>query len=367
MTTSPRWSICLLGLAMGMASTGSVAAEPATRAAAQPHPIWQGSYFGNSTLAGAPILQRDDAGIDFDWGGGSPAPGVVAADHFSVRWTGRLDLAPGSYRFFTTTDDGVRLWVAGHLLIDRWYDQSATTRSGLITLSGPADLQMEYYENEGNAVAKLRWELAAGPTPPAQATVHVVVRGDTLFAIARRYQVTVAAIMTANGLSSDRIYVGQRLRIPVGAPPLPTTPSPVGATIVDELSAGFRRGGSATGWHSAAVGYGDHSFWTLNNDARRSSYNWARWYPELAPGRYEVFAFVPRLNANTGHAKYWVAHADGFTSRVVDQSRISDAWVSLGTYRFDGAGDAYVSLSDVTGERRLGYRIGFDAVRWTRR
>ena len=62
-----------------------------------------------------------------------------------------------------------------------------------------------------------------------------------------------------------------------------------------------------------------------------------------------------------------VAHADGFTSRVVDQSRISDAWVSLGTYRFDGAGDAYVSLSDVTGERRLGYRIGFDAVRWTRR
>ncbi|HXF83586.1 MAG TPA: NlpC/P60 family protein, partial [bacterium] len=48
-----------------------------------------------------------------------------------------------------------------------------------------------------------------------------VARGDTLSAIARRFGVSVAALRAANGLRSDRIYPGQRLRIPArgGAAP----------------------------------------------------------------------------------------------------------------------------------------------------
>jgi LysM repeat protein len=46
-------------------------------------------------------------------------------------------------------------------------------------------------------------------------SVHVVRRGQTLSAIARRYGKTVAAFVRANGLrNANRIYVGQRLRIP---------------------------------------------------------------------------------------------------------------------------------------------------------
>jgi LysM repeat protein len=44
--------------------------------------------------------------------------------------------------------------------------------------------------------------------------VHVVQRGDTLYALARHYGTTVDAIMTANNLRSTTIYVGQRLTIP---------------------------------------------------------------------------------------------------------------------------------------------------------
>ena len=44
--------------------------------------------------------------------------------------------------------------------------------------------------------------------------VHRVARGHTLIAIARRYGVSVSSIKRANGLRSDRIYVGQRLTIP---------------------------------------------------------------------------------------------------------------------------------------------------------
>jgi LysM repeat protein len=49
----------------------------------------------------------------------------------------------------------------------------------------------------------------------AQARVHVVQRGDTLYSIARRYGTTVQAIMSANGLRNGNfIWVGQRLTIP---------------------------------------------------------------------------------------------------------------------------------------------------------
>ncbi len=44
--------------------------------------------------------------------------------------------------------------------------------------------------------------------------VHVVRRGETLSALARRYGTTVAAIRKANGLRNNIIYVGQRLRLP---------------------------------------------------------------------------------------------------------------------------------------------------------
>ncbi len=43
---------------------------------------------------------------------------------------------------------------------------------------------------------------------------HRVVKGDTLSSLARRYGVSVADLMRANSLPSDRINVGQSLRIP---------------------------------------------------------------------------------------------------------------------------------------------------------
>ncbi len=65
---------------------------------------------------------------------------------------------------------------------------------------------------------------AAGAVSPPTAgeTVYVVQMGDTLSAIAGRYGTTVAAIAQRNGLADpSRIYVGQRLIIPVGGAPQP--------------------------------------------------------------------------------------------------------------------------------------------------
>jgi LysM repeat protein len=50
---------------------------------------------------------------------------------------------------------------------------------------------------------------------PASARTHTVRAGETLFAIARRYGVSMDALRAANpGVQGDRIQAGQTLRIP---------------------------------------------------------------------------------------------------------------------------------------------------------
>jgi N-acetylmuramoyl-L-alanine amidase len=43
---------------------------------------------------------------------------------------------------------------------------------------------------------------------------YTIARGDTLGQIARRYQISLRSLRSANGLSGDSIRVGQVLRIP---------------------------------------------------------------------------------------------------------------------------------------------------------
>ena len=58
----------------------------------------------------------------------------------------------------------------------------------------------------------------AAPAAPA-ATVHTIKLGENLITIARRYGVTVPAIVAANGIANaSRIYAGQRITIPGKAP-----------------------------------------------------------------------------------------------------------------------------------------------------
>ena len=121
------------------------------------------TYFNDVSLSSV-ALERTDSVVNFNWQAGSP-DAAVNADRFSVRWKGMIKPAhPGNYTFYTSTDDGVRLWVDGELLVDRWTNQSVTEASGTIHLAdGKHDIVMEYYENGGLASAKLSW---SGPNLP---------------------------------------------------------------------------------------------------------------------------------------------------------------------------------------------------------
>ncbi|MFM7582042.1 MAG: PA14 domain-containing protein, partial [Caldilinea sp.] len=77
---------------------------------------WRGEYYQNRSLLGAPVLVREEPQVDFDWGMGSPAAGLVGADAFSVRWTNTVNFPKGIYRFRATVDDGVRVFVDDQLV-----------------------------------------------------------------------------------------------------------------------------------------------------------------------------------------------------------------------------------------------------------
>jgi hypothetical protein len=80
----------------------------------------KGEYFNNVTLAGTPVLTRVEPGIDYNWGGESPGPGVIAPV-FSVRWTGMLNVPYAeTYTFYANVYEAVRLWVDGQLIINNW-------------------------------------------------------------------------------------------------------------------------------------------------------------------------------------------------------------------------------------------------------
>jgi len=122
-------------------------------------------YFNGIDLSSAADTRIDPV-INNNFANVSPDPGIVNADNYSVRWTGQVQpLYDETYTFYTNTDNGVRLWVNGVLLIDSWVNQPVSEKSGAIALAGGQkyDIRMEYYHTTGNAVSKLLWSSATTP------------------------------------------------------------------------------------------------------------------------------------------------------------------------------------------------------------
>ncbi len=108
------------------------------------------------------LLQRVEPVLDQSWPTAGPGGGV-GADHFSARWTGFL-LPPktGAYQLVTETDDGVRVWVNGALVIDDWNGHPLTRNTATVQLTEGvrAPLRVEYFEVDQTASARLLWSTA---------------------------------------------------------------------------------------------------------------------------------------------------------------------------------------------------------------
>lgn len=186
-----------------------------------------GSYYSNQfkTFNGAPNLVRTDATVNFDWVTNAPDPSI-SADNFTVRWTGTVQAMLGNtYTFYTTTDEGARLWINEQLIIDCWTNQPPTERSASITLAEQQryNIRMEYYENTNTAVAALSWsapslgkmiipasQLYPASNPPPVVTVLAPTNGAAYTASA---SLTISASATSafNSLNTVNLYANSTL------------------------------------------------------------------------------------------------------------------------------------------------------------
>jgi len=136
----------------GMVVAGFVRSDPA-------YAGLLGDYYAGTNFDQLKHTRIDDAVI-FTWDTKSPPPDGVPPHGFSVRWTGQIRPRHSEvYTFITTSDDGVRLWVDGRLIIDEWNDHPSTEHSGRITLQAERwyAITLEYYEEMGAATIALAW------------------------------------------------------------------------------------------------------------------------------------------------------------------------------------------------------------------
>ena len=126
-------------------------------------PVLDNFPIGENPLAVS--LARIDSRVDFDWGNGAPWPGFDN-DGFYVTWTGYVETpsVSGTYTFFGRSDDGMRIWVNGELVVDNFVRQAASEASGTIDLDGDSvyRIRVEYFEWIGQSVAELRWQRPGG-------------------------------------------------------------------------------------------------------------------------------------------------------------------------------------------------------------
>ncbi|WP_343882172.1 glycoside hydrolase family 3 C-terminal domain-containing protein [Rhodanobacter caeni] len=171
----------------------------------------RGEYFRNTELSGKPALVRVDPVIGFNWDRGSPTDNLLArgeaqpdqavpSDNFSIRWSGQL-LPPvsGEYVLEAAANDGVRVYLDGKPVIDRWEraDNLTASQARLKLEGGHAyDIRVEYKELERDAGVRLAWRMP-GAKPPFQAALDAAKDADV--------------VVFAGGLTSD--VEGEEMRV----------------------------------------------------------------------------------------------------------------------------------------------------------
>jgi len=119
-----------------------------------------GNYFANSKDGGGiPTASEIDSLINFNWNGGSPINGVDGSN-WAGEWTGQVQaMTTGTYTFYTNSDDGVRVWINGQLVIDDFSYHAPTMDQGTIKLVAGQkySIDIKYFQGGGGSVLQLFW------------------------------------------------------------------------------------------------------------------------------------------------------------------------------------------------------------------
>ncbi len=117
-------------------------------------------YFDDKFLEGTPQTRIDNV-VNFDPVNQPPDP-YTNYRHKSMRWTGYI--APnisGTYKIGVNSDDGIRLWLNGELVVDEWHNRGTTTDQVELKMEAGKKyaIKLEYFDNGGDAICQLLWQV----------------------------------------------------------------------------------------------------------------------------------------------------------------------------------------------------------------
>jgi hypothetical protein len=95
---------------------------------------------------GGALLNRNEPRLDYMW----YAPGIkgLPQSKWAAVATTRMRLSEGEYTLRAISDDGVRVYVDGKLVIDHWAPHETDVGNARIN-SGTHDIRVEYYQVDG--------------------------------------------------------------------------------------------------------------------------------------------------------------------------------------------------------------------------
>ena len=136
-------------------------------------------YYDDPALSGAPTTTACEA-APLDRRFGLSAPAGVGPDSFSARWSGTFSFpAEDDYTFTAVADDGTRVRVDGVLVLDEWRTQPAGTFTATRRLTaGQHVVEVEWFDDTGEARAGLSWTAGAAGAPP-QPRIDTPAEGTT--------------------------------------------------------------------------------------------------------------------------------------------------------------------------------------------
>lgn len=126
---------------------------------------WTAQYFNNPDLQGTPVFSEAlPTGINVNWGTGSPNP-AVPVDNWSARFQSVQIFNQGTYEFVVSSDDGVRVFIDGAPVWDRFVGRVLTTdRFQLNMTPGSHQIVVEYVEFVDQAAIQFQYfQIATQP------------------------------------------------------------------------------------------------------------------------------------------------------------------------------------------------------------
>lgn len=112
-----------------------------------------------------PFLTRTEPRLDYMWY--RPTVSGIPPDHWALEATAALSLPAGDYTLRTISDDGIRVWMDGRLMIDHWEAHGSAVDTTPLS-GGTHEIRVQYYQRDGWTELRLdivRGREAAGGSP----------------------------------------------------------------------------------------------------------------------------------------------------------------------------------------------------------